>query len=244
MSAGRTPGAAGPRPWRRALPAVTALVALAAACGRGLPSLEPLGRGPLAEEEPVRAALRSDRRAPRAAADAGAAASASAEGGDAAPDAAPNAGAPRGDRERDAGAPEPDAGTADTGAVILAGEYLGPDYAIHRIDGFPDQRDDDPGARTRVELGQGSALRVVIVNSDSGEPLCDLEATAEGVEASIRAGQSCVLQGDVAYSTVRDGKAVFTGRRLVLDVMLDFEVRLEDGPHPGETEYHFAGTLP
>jgi len=188
--------------------------------------------------------LRSDRRAAHKTADAGTAASASAAASDAAGAAAPDAEAPAMKRELDAGAAEPDAGQADAGATILAGEYLGPDYAIHRIDGLPDQRDDDPGARTRVELGQGAALRVVIVNSASGEPLCDLEATAAGAEASIHAGQSCLLQGDVTYSTVRDGKAVFTGRRLVLDLTLDFEVSLDDGPHPGQTEYHFDGTLP
>ncbi|GEM_PF-3732848 len=212
------------------------------ACGRGLPSLEPLGRGPLAEDEPVGVVARSDRRAPRTQAEQGPPAPVASVAGDAGAEV--DAGAALGEREADAGATAPDAGRTEAVPVILAGEYRGPDYAIHRIGGFMDRRDDDPGARTRVEVGRGPALRLVIVSSDTGESLCDLEATARSTEATVAGGQSCNLYGDVSSSTVREGKAIFTDRRLVLDLFLDFVLEFEDGPRGGETEYHFDGTLP
>ena len=241
MSARGSWRAAAPRPGRCPLPAWVSLVALTTACGRGLPSLEPLGRGPLAEDEPARVVARSDRRAPRASAEVGPPAPVVSVAVDAGAEA--DAGAPLAAGEADAGAPAPDAGRADVAPVILAGEYRGPDYAIHRLDGVMERRDDDPGARTRVEVGRDPAIRVVIVSSDTGESLCDLEATARGAEATVAGGQPCDLHGDVSSSTVREGKAVFTGRRLVLELLLDFTLELEDGPHAGETEYRFDGKL-
>ncbi|MBN2195988.1 MAG: hypothetical protein JW751_24435 [Polyangiaceae bacterium] len=227
-------------PW---LALAASILAAAGACGPGLPSLEPLGRGPMAEEEPIRRGARSAQRGHRTSRDAGVEASPDTGSTDAGVvSAASDAGCID---ASDAGVAANDSGDAsEPGPAILAGEYLGPDYTIFRIDGHPEEREDDPHARTRVELERDATLSIVIVNSATGETICTLEAKAKGNEAVITPGQSCFAGGPITNASVRQGKAVFTGRRLVFDLMIDTEGEFEDGRREGEIEYHFDGVLP
>lgn len=225
---------------------------LTGACVSGLPSLEPLGAGPLAEPEPTETARRppaSPRRPTEIAvpaasddppSDAGTAAATSAVAATSAMAAASAVAAPG----TDAGAAVNPRDRTDTSSPILLGEYRGPDTTILRLDGFPDRRDDDPNARTRVESAGERALRIVILNSATGETICELAAQSQGQTAAILPGQSCFAEGDEMTALTQSGEAVFTRREMVLDLRLELEVDFGDETAAGEIEYHFEGALP
>lgn len=140
-------------------------------------------------------------------------------------------------------------GSADAGPPLavadLAGEYLGKDSSVYRLEGLPERREDDPNARTRVEAGDDDALTLVIVDSSSGNDLCAVEAKLKGRVARVEAGQTCFDAENGPVSTtgkVASGKARFPAEgRLILDLQLDFEMRAGDRAFSGKVKYHFDG---
>lgn len=218
-------------------------LATAAACGPGLPSMEPLGSGPLAEREPAAGARRI-----RPPADAGAKVDAAPEpapevrDASVGADAAGDGGGDADDAARDGGDAEPvDADAPDAAPLDFAGEFSGEDTSTIRIEGMPDRTEHDPKARTRVEQSSPTSIELILINSANGDPLCTLKATVAGNEAVVNAGQMCFSEGEVLVGTIRSGKAQLTGDHLTLDLDVGLELNFGDESRDGEIDYHFEG---
>src|SRR5688572_11875558 len=157
----------------------TLLVLLVAACSTALPSEQPLGTGPLAVKEQEAERARLAKLASEPSVDGG---SAEAEPSTP-PPSEPIAVAPAPTAEPtasvDAGPPV-DAGKAAAAAgaakVDFAGEYSGKDKAVIRAAGLPEQVQDDPNAKTSVKNTPDGNIKITIVASNSGDPLCTLTA--------------------------------------------------------------------
>ncbi|HVJ18849.1 MAG TPA: hypothetical protein VM686_25685 [Polyangiaceae bacterium] len=160
-------------------------------------------------------------------------------------------------KETDAGAPDaavakqdvPDSGTVDAGAVDAAsadaavkwaGEYVGSDLQVTRIQGRPDIRQPDDKARTRVEDKGSGRIALVIVNSLNGDTICSLNASTQGASATIDRGQNCFSAEEVDV-TVESGSADLKGDRLIFDVKASLEGVVGDDKIEGSVDYHFDG---
>lgn len=166
-----------------------------------------------------------------------------------APTAAPRVASAAPETPADAGAPLPESTAADGGAVVAAwaGEYYGSDRLARHFEGEPDDVELDDKAHTRVEVQTGSALLISIVNSASGELICALHATAQGVVATLDAGQSC-FGDEGSTATVTDGRLTLAGDRLVLDFNGTVVASTGDGDDGTDDDtiefrldYHFDG---
>jgi hypothetical protein len=225
----------------------TVAIAIAIACVPGLPSSEPLGRGPLAEPEPDPNSHRSRPEDAHQAADAQRDAELEAGTSDAgvdADDAEPNADADADASdatESDADAARDADGSSDGGIIDFAGEYLGEDVSIIDIDGLPKRTERDPNARTNVEQSADDRLEIILINSANGDPLCSIEAKVVGSEAVVTPGQTCFSEGEALQGSVSNGKARLEDNRLILD--LDVALTLSFGPETrdGSLDYHFEG---
>ena len=229
--------------WQRLIPSGIAATALAwvlgLGCMPGLPAIEPLGRGPRAEPEPIAKHSRNlvDLEPAR---DAGPASSADAT----ADRHADHDDESRADAATDAAKPDAESTTSDPKTetpVVFAGEYYGEDVSKVHIEGLPDRADRDPKARTRVEEAGDAAVRIIIVDSAKGDPLCTLNAEISGRDATIAPDQSCFSQDGMIEGTVESGKATVTGDRLVLDMYVVLRVELGPQVVDGSIDYHFDG---
>jgi hypothetical protein len=219
------------------------LVGLATNCAQELPSMVPLGRGPLAQGEEAVQPRRTARNR-HAARDAGPAprekttepASPPRDAGDAGVDARPSDGAVDGsvgDASEDA--------KALPLTPVFAGRYLGPDVTVFRIAGFPDRTEKDPNAKTDVEQKSKGGLAITLIDSSNGTPICTLNADLAGDKsARIPAGQAC-FGGSGMTAALRSGTAEFAGPRLLLDLNLDLTIEMGEEQAQGEIEYHFDG---
>lgn len=213
-------------------------------CSMPLPSEKPLGRGPLAPN-------------PAAEETSGAAeavASMVVEAGDGDAGATPFKAS-----SVATAAPVASLSTADAGAkpaatkpaskseidssarVDWAGEYVGRDREVKRLEGEPDEVAEDPHAKTNVRTRSDGKLDIVFVDSDKGTTLCTLEARPTGNTAEIVPGQSC--SGWYAeLVSLSHGRAVITGKQLTVDVEFPLDIE-EEGEHErGSYAYHFEGT--
>jgi hypothetical protein len=126
------------------------------------------------------------------------------------------------------------------------GDYRGNDVSAYRLSGMPDRTEKDPNARVNVRAASGK-LEFALVDSSNGKDICTLSGTPEGPDqqkAAITAGQACFEQDGEeasAEATVTRGTATFEKGRLVLDLTLDFALRVGDDEHAGTLEYHFDG---
>jgi hypothetical protein len=132
-----------------------------------------------------------------------------------------------------------DAGSADA-SVKWAGEYVGSDLQVTRIQGRPDIRQPDDKARTRVEEKGSGRIALVIVNSLNGDTICSLNASTQGASASIDKGQNCFSAEEVDV-TVESGSAELKGDHLVFDVKASLEGAVGDDKIEGSVDYHFDG---
>ncbi len=209
------------------------LLVLGAGCAQDLPSVIPLGRGPRAEQEQAKT---HDR--PRRPVASVSRPKQSSQGQyepvlrqelDAGPDARiVDAATAEATSKNDAGAHV---------APVLAGHYQGSDVTITRIQGFPDVTEKDPNAKTDVEDRGKDRIALTLINSATGAPICTLNADVHGDAATLQAGQPCFGDEDVPTS-LASGTAKFSGRHLVLDMLLT----IGDGVRRGEIEYRFEGT--
>jgi hypothetical protein len=226
----------------------TLLVLLVAACSTALPSEQPLGTGPLAvkEQEAERARL-----AKLASEPSGDGASAEAEPSTP-PPSEPIAVAPTPTAEPTASV---DAGTtadagktpaapAGAGKVDFAGEYSGKDKAVIRPAGLPEQVQDDPNAKTSVKNSPDGNIKITIVASNSGDPLCTLTAKPKGTTAALTAGEQCPEKLNPFFNgRVKSGLATLNGKQLVVELTFEFEIDLPPGGKvQGTIEYRFDGT--
>ncbi len=215
------------------------LLVLGAGCAQDLPSLVPLGRGPLAEEE-TRPARPRPRRA--AAASTSARARPGSEPREYATREAVDAGHELG--RGDAGPADAPATGRDAGsdaAPVLAGRYRGSDVTIYHLPGFPDRKEFDQNAKSDVEQKSQSLVAITLVDSSNGSPICTLEADLRGERGTLRAGQEC-FGGDGFSPTLTSGTAHFADGQLTLDLTFDLDQQLGDERVHGQIEYHFEGT--
>jgi hypothetical protein len=138
-------------------------------------------------------------------------------------------------------------GAKPEGAPISdpSGDYRGDDVSTYRLSGLPDKTEKDPNARVNVRKAGDKKLDFALVDSSNGKDICTLSGTLEGPTATITIGQSCFEQDTgvaSATATVTRGTATFENTRLVIDLTLDFELRLGDDEHAGTLEYHFDGS--
>lgn len=116
----------------------------------------------------------------------------------------------------------------------VAGRYEGNDVTIIRWDGAPEQREDDPNAKTDVaETKQG--VDITIVNSRTLEPICTLHASRSGSQAVLDSGQPCF-----GFS-VQNGTGTFASKRLRFEMQLEGDGQTDQGKRHATVEYRFEG---
>jgi len=223
---------------------VTWLLVLLGACTPALPSTEPLGRGPLAEQQEEDEL--PDR--PRAnasgaeAKDGGTDVGADADLADAAEPTDGEA-ADAGDAG-DAGDGAGGEGPGDAGAASFVGEYVGTDVTTFRWEGEPEEKSPDPKARVRIESTSDTEVTIIVIYTPTGTPFCSLSATVSGNRAEVAPDQTCPdSELNLGFSAVvTSGKATLDGDRLVLEVEGDAELPAGNDTRVGDFEYRFEGT--
>jgi hypothetical protein len=231
---------------RSSFSAVVAALALAAVqCVNPRPSAEPLGWGPLPPGAQT-ASRPTKGRVPRVAqarehpsdesispADAGRSEPEKAA-------AAPSSSAPKAPSESKPTASPSSAATAPD----FVGDYLGEDVATYRISGLPERTERDPKARVTVKSASDSELLFVLVDSSNGKEICALSGTWKDAAVTMRSGQKCFEQNEgeaSAGATVKKGSATLEKKRLVLELDLDFEMKVEGKKLSGTLGYRFDG---
>jgi hypothetical protein len=225
---------------------VALTVCLLSTCQSPLPSTTPLGTGPLALVSTEKAHGDGAQRARSKDADAAATDSEPASTAAEDPEEPTADGSERSfDLTVDVGV-EADASIPTDAAAppAFAGHYVGPDFMLYRFAGTPDRRVDDPNAKVTIELAGASELRVTLVDSSNGDPICTLTAAISGSSATVAAGQDCFTESndetDVT-GTVTRGSLTLTGDRLELEIELDFTMATEYEDLRGTLEYWFGG---
>jgi hypothetical protein len=149
------------------------------------------------------------------------------------------------ERTLDASLPIDGGLTTDGAAPSLegwVGLYRGSDTTKSWFPPVPPREVTDPNAQTRVETENATTLRLVLVDSSTGNDICSLKATVATSEATVQEGQTCFGSEDSGQSArIRSGKARRVDRELTLDLLLYAEVDDEDPPVHGTLEYHFVG---
>jgi hypothetical protein len=102
----------------------------------------------------------------------------------------------------------------------------------------------DPNAQTRVEVEDHATIRLVLIDSSTGDDICSLRATATATDATVLEGQTCFGSEDSDQrAQIRSGKAHRTEQELTLELLLDAEADGDQGsPVQGTVEYHFVGS--
>jgi hypothetical protein len=131
---------------------------------------------------------------------------------------------------------------APAAALDFTGDYSGKDVSTFRISGIGDQKEEDPNAKLSVKKS-GDSLTIVVVASNTGDPLCTLKAEQKGDTATLAPGQECTEpQSPFARGKLTRGQAKLQGKQITLD--MSFEVKIDAGGKQltGGIEYHFEGT--
>jgi hypothetical protein len=219
-----------------------------AACSAQLPSERPLGLGPLARRQeppepsgaPVTMPSGAQQMQFEADEDEGDDDSTAENATPPSPGDTPDAGVTS---ISDAG-PAPSAvtpsSTAPTAVLDFAGDYSGKDVTTFR-GGGGNERMEDPKAKLSVKKA-GDALSIIVVASDTGDPICTLRATQKGDTATLPSGQECAEpQSPFLRGRLTRGQAKLQGNQLTLD--MSFEVNINvGGKQITGIEYHFEGT--
>jgi hypothetical protein len=220
---------------------VLALVA-PAGCAPAV-SQVPLGLGPQALAEsatPTAARAASKSHAPPAAAQAQA---------ESEPDDAGD-----GDKDDASDADETTADSAKAGAEVKAptdaakaatfkGMYAGTDIATFRLDGLPDRRQEDDRAKIRVEADGDDSISIVIINSDTGEDLCELSASISGKVATVTGSEPCFTNpdDDSISATITGGRATLKDDELKVTAEGTMSVNVSEQSLSGTLSYTFKG---
>jgi hypothetical protein len=225
------------------------LVAAVVACGGPLPSKTPLGTGPLAEVEVDEEAGGDARRAPGADSKARSAsteepsAPAESDESDQGKEGADEPTAKVKAEQPDPSAAATDASPAESEPVVFVGRYSGEDTTTLRIDGMPERQMPDPNAKIDVERESDQEVKIIIIDSNTGDPFCSLLAETSGNVATITPDQSCPDsgQGGSMTGTVTSGTATVTGTRLVIDLAATIQLDYGNRTADGSLDYHFEG---
>jgi hypothetical protein len=230
--------------------AVLFLTLGAASCSAQLPSETPLGLGPLA-------------RRPRAPEPSGAPVSMPGSGpqmqfdGDDEDSTAENetpssTNDDNDDSTADAGTVTVDAGAVATtstpannapaAALDFTGEYSGKDVSTFRVTGLGEQKEEDPNAKLSVKK-TGDSLTIILVASNTGDPLCTLKAEQKGDTATLPAGQECTEpQSPFSRGKLTRGQAKLSGKQITLDMLLEVKGEVGGKQFSAAIDYHFEGT--
>lgn len=140
-----------------------------------------------------------------------------------------------------------ESGDADAEIAAFEGLFAGEDIATFRFPGQTKQRQEDPNAKIRIELGDFPTIRIVLINSDTGDDLCTLLAKVErresrGASARLRSGQPCfTAKGSALSAVVTSGRAVIRGDQLTVKARGDLELTGADEVQSGTLRYSFSG---
>jgi hypothetical protein len=145
---------------------------------------------------------------------------------------------------------EPSAEAADAKAPaeapkadVFKGLYAGTDVATYRFEGQPDQRQEDDRAKIRVEADGDDAISIVIINSDTGEDLCELSASIAGKVATVTGSEPCFTNPDdeSISATITGGRATLKDDELKVTAQGTMSVNVADQPLSGTLSYTFKG---
>jgi hypothetical protein len=131
---------------------------------------------------------------------------------------------------------------APIAALDFTGEYSGKDVTTFRISGIGDQKEEDPNAKLSVKKS-GDGLTLVVVASNTGDPLCTLKAEQKGDTATLAPGQECSEpQSPFARGKLTRGQAKLQGKQITLDMSFDVKIDAGGKQLTGGIEYRFEGT--
>jgi hypothetical protein len=134
------------------------------------------------------------------------------------------------------------ASNAPTAAVDFTGEYSGKDVSNIRINGLGEQKEEDPNAKLSVKK-TGDSLTIILVASNTGDPLCTLKAEQKGDTATLPAGQECTEpQSPFSRGKLTRGQAKLSGKQITFDMSLDVKGEVGGKQFSGAIDYHFEGT--
>jgi hypothetical protein len=128
-------------------------------------------------------------------------------------------------------------------AATFRGMYAGTDIATFRFDGRPDQRQEDDKAKIRVEADGDDAISIVIINSDTGEDLCELSASISGKTATVTGSEPCFTNpdDDSVSAMITEGRATLKDDELKITAEGTMSVTLPDQELSGTLSYTFKG---
>lgn len=128
-------------------------------------------------------------------------------------------------------------------ATTFSGMYAGTDIATFRFDGRPDQRQEDDKAKIRVEVDGDDAISIVIINSDTGEDLCQLSASIAGKVATVTGSEPCFTNpdDDSVSAMITEGRATLKDDELKVTAEGTMSVSLPDQSLSGTLSYTFKG---
>lgn len=145
------------------------------------------------------------------------------------------------DKEKDKEKAPEKSGKSET--ATWDGEYAGEDVSTYRFEGAPDRVQRDANAKTRVKR-EDNVVHLTIVDSSNGKDLCTFNGKVEKMTATIDAGQECFASEEGIVRTrgvVKSGTARIDGDKLVIEAELDFEFRAADRLREGRLSYRFEG---
>lgn len=137
-----------------------------------------------------------------------------------------------------------DEGDPTAGVVRFAGSYSGTDVLTYRIENVPERSQTDDQAKIRIDEESPTEIRIVIINTATGEDMHALRALVSGNLAEIEPGQPCFApEGQTAFAAeVMAGTALLEGDRLTLEARGELSLEIADQQVHGDLEYTFEGS--
>lgn len=137
-----------------------------------------------------------------------------------------------------------DAG-ASSPPPAIAGRYLGTDTVVIEFPGIPAEPQVDDKAIVDIKQREGEhAYTLVVVASNTGEPLCSIDGQWRESELQFDAGQSCfeAILGIPLDANLLGGSAEFDGNRIEVEFQLELSLVTPGGTLEGNVDYSFEGT--
>ncbi len=140
----------------------------------------------------------------------------------------------------------PPAGTPasapSSGTVDFVGNYAGEDVSAFVVDGTQIREEKDPKALMTVKKN-GSRLSLVIVASNTGDPLCTLDGNQKGDTVTLVSGQQCPEpRNPFSPGRVASGSAKLDGAKLKVEITFEASIEIEGEQHKARIDYRFEGT--
>lgn len=136
-----------------------------------------------------------------------------------------------------------DAGVAPPPSSI-AGRYLGTDTVVITFPGVPGDAQIDDQAIVDIEKREGEGkYTLVVVASNTGDPLCTIDGQWRETKLVFAEGQSCFeeILGVPLDSTLTAGSASFEGANIEVEFQLELAFDSPAGSLEGSVDYSFEG---